>query len=58
MKNEKNQQVVNTMALALSGGTRFCLNQFLPTETRAEFNKEVATFFFDKAKNSTGDESM
>jgi hypothetical protein len=46
LSNEKNEQVVNALSIAISSGTRFSLNQFLPTETKAEFDKDVATFFF------------
>lgn len=54
MADEKNQNLINTVFGALFNAQSI----YLPPESVAKFNKEVATFFFKKATNEKDDERL
>lgn len=54
LMNESNQNLIN----ALSGAFVLAQQVYLPPETVPRFNKEVAQFFFRKAKKDAGDTKL
>lgn len=54
LMNEDNQNLIN----ALFGAFVLAQQVYLPPETVPRFNKEVAQFFFRKAKSDQGNEKL